>query len=152
MDVGKLWMAATGCGQPGVAGQKWPRTVAASCECGTGGARNGRRIRPARTGNAECPAGHPAGHSVITFDVGGDLLSHTLTSAVPSALEGLASGFGMGPGVPHSATTTDNHIQFSFTNRTHHPTPHQPPHEGDRRRVDNGCALRVTQWMRTTHV
>ncbi|MCU1666838.1 MAG: hypothetical protein JWR58_6903, partial [Pseudonocardia sp.] len=27
------------------------------------------------------------------FDVGGDLLSHTLTSAVPSALEGLASGF-----------------------------------------------------------
>ena len=34
------------------------------------------------------------------FDVGGDLLSHTLASAVPSALEGLASGFGMGPGVP----------------------------------------------------
>jgi hypothetical protein len=30
---------------------------------------------------------------------GGVLLSHTLTSAVPSALEGLASGFGMGPGV-----------------------------------------------------
>ena len=30
---------------------------------------------------------------------GGDLLSHTLTSAVPSALAGLASGFGMGPGV-----------------------------------------------------
>jgi hypothetical protein len=44
------------------------------------------------------------------FDVGGDLLSHTLTSAVPSALEGLASGFDMGPGVPHSATTTDNTI------------------------------------------
>ncbi|MDT7582305.1 MAG: hypothetical protein QOK35_3616, partial [Pseudonocardiales bacterium] len=40
------------------------------------------------------------------LNVGGDLLSHTLTSAVPSALEGLASGFGMGPGVPHSATTT----------------------------------------------
>ena len=30
---------------------------------------------------------------------GGDLLSHTLASAVPSALAGLASGFGMGPGV-----------------------------------------------------
>ena len=30
---------------------------------------------------------------------GGVLLSHTLASAVPSALEGLASGFGMGPGV-----------------------------------------------------
>src|SRR5690606_21668106 len=35
-----------------------------------------------------------------TLNVGGDLLSHTPTSAVPSALEGLASGFGMGPGVP----------------------------------------------------
>ena len=30
---------------------------------------------------------------------GGVLLSHTLPSAVPSALEGLASGFGMRPGV-----------------------------------------------------
>jgi hypothetical protein len=34
------------------------------------------------------------------LNVGDDLLSHTLASAVPSALEGLASGFGMGPGVP----------------------------------------------------
>ena len=30
---------------------------------------------------------------------GGVLLSHTLASAVPSALKGLASGFGMEPGV-----------------------------------------------------
>src|SRR5690606_5015202 len=30
---------------------------------------------------------------------GGDLLSHTVTSAVPSALAGLTTGFGMGPGV-----------------------------------------------------
>src|SRR5690349_17259662 len=108
MDVGKLWMAATGCGQSEAAGRKRHRTVAASCECGTGGARHGRRIRSARSGNAECPAGHPAGHSVLTFDVGGDLLSHTLASAVPSALEGLASGFGMGPGVtppPQPPTT-----------------------------------------------
>src|SRR3954469_7464109 len=126
MDVGKLWMAATGCGQPGVAGQKWPRTVAASCECGTGGARNGRRIRPARTGNAECPAGHPAGHSVLTFDVGGDLLSHTLASAVPSALEGLASGFGMGPGVtppPQPPTTLSTYRYGPFTTRENTPPP-----------------------------
>ena len=34
---------------------------------------------------------------------GGVLLSHTLAGAVPSALEGLASGFGMGPGVSRSA-------------------------------------------------
>ena len=33
---------------------------------------------------------------------GGVLLSHTVTSAVPSALKGLASGFGMGPGVSPS--------------------------------------------------
>jgi hypothetical protein len=30
------------------------------------------------------------------------LLSHTVTSAVPSALKGLASGFGMEPGVSPS--------------------------------------------------
>src|SRR5260370_41364419 len=30
---------------------------------------------------------------------GGVLLSHTVSRAVPSALEGLTSGFGMGPGV-----------------------------------------------------
>ena len=30
---------------------------------------------------------------------GGVLLSHILAGAVPSALKGLASGFGMGPGV-----------------------------------------------------
>ena len=49
----------------------------------------------------------------FVLNVGGDLLSHTLASAVPSALEGLASGFGMGPGVPHSANTTDNTIHLS---------------------------------------
>ena len=34
---------------------------------------------------------------------GGVLLSRTLAGAVPLALEGLASGFGMGPGVSRSA-------------------------------------------------
>jgi hypothetical protein len=33
-------------------------------------------------------------------DVGNGLLSHTVSSAVPSALVGLTSGFGMDPGVP----------------------------------------------------
>ncbi len=33
---------------------------------------------------------------------GGVLLSHAVTRAVPSALKGLASGFGMGPGVSPS--------------------------------------------------
>jgi hypothetical protein len=36
---------------------------------------------------------------VVGVVFGGVLLSHTLAGAVPSALEGLASGFGMGPGV-----------------------------------------------------
>ena len=40
------------------------------------------------------------GFSYVVF--GGVLLSHTLSSAVPSALKGLASGFGMGPGVSPS--------------------------------------------------
>src|SRR5699024_10811945 len=33
---------------------------------------------------------------VVCFNVGGNLLSHTLPGAVPSARAGLASGFGMG--------------------------------------------------------
>jgi hypothetical protein len=122
-------MAATGCGQPEVAGRKRHRTVAPSCECGTGGARNGRRIRPVGSGNAECPAGHPAGHSLRTFDVGGDLLSHTLASAVPSALEGLASGFGMGPGVtppPQPPTTLSTYLFVP------HGTEHTTPTPGTR--------------------
>ena len=38
---------------------------------------------------------------------GGVLVSHTLAGAVPSALVGLASGFGMGPGVSRTAMTTE---------------------------------------------
>jgi hypothetical protein len=34
---------------------------------------------------------------------GGVLLSHTVSGAVPSALKGLTSGFGMGPGVSRFA-------------------------------------------------
>ena len=52
--------------------------------------------------------------------VGGVLLSHTLSSAVPSALEDLASGFGTGPGVaPPLSPPTNNHLQLSQTNHTH---------------------------------
>ena len=45
----------------------------------------------------------------LLFYVGGNLLSHTLPSAVPSARAGLASGFGMGPGVSLPLSTTDKH-------------------------------------------
>ena len=94
---------------------------------------------------------------------GGVLLSHTLAGAVPSALEGLASGFGMGPGVPHSATTTDNTIHLSAPAaprghksrpghnkgcRTHHP----PPHPGGRMLVVcSGSHSGCEQQHATTH-
>ena len=34
------------------------------------------------------------------INLGNDLLSHDLNTAVSSAMEGLTAGFGMGPGVP----------------------------------------------------
>ena len=57
------------------------------------------------SGVADCPGkklrGPLGGWGPLSggFVFGGVLLSHTLAGAVPSALEGLASGFGMGPGV-----------------------------------------------------
>lgn len=45
--------------------------------------------------------------TILGWWVGGVLLSHTRGGAVPSALEGLASGFGMGPGMSRSAVATD---------------------------------------------
>ena len=41
----------------------------------------------------------PGGWTLLKCVLGGVLLSRTLAGAVPSALSGLASGFGMGPGV-----------------------------------------------------
>src|SRR5690625_2734565 len=41
---------------------------------------------------------------------GGVLLSHPVSGAVPSALKGLASGFGMGPGVSRFAVTAGQHL------------------------------------------
>ena len=48
---------------------------------------------------------------LFLFGVGGDLLSHNLPVAVPSACAGLASGFGMGPGVSLQLLTTDKHVK-----------------------------------------
>ena len=50
---------------------------------------------------------------LLLFRVGGDLLSHNLPVAVPSACAGLASGFGMGPGVSLQLLTTDKHTKHS---------------------------------------
>src|SRR5699024_8074513 len=43
----------------------------------------------------------------VCLNVGGNLLSHTLPGAVPSARAGLASGFGMGNGRCPAAIATD---------------------------------------------
>ena len=53
------------------------------------------------------------------FDAGGDLLSHTLPGAVPSAQTGLASGVGKGPGVTPSQKPPTN---ISGNTHPHHPT------------------------------
>ena len=47
--------------------------------------------------------GHPKVTPLPQCMSGGVLLSHNLSVAVPSALKGLTSGFGMGPGVSRFA-------------------------------------------------
>ena len=58
-----------------------------ACWCGCGVVVGGKKGGP-----------HVCG-APLEVGGGGVLLSHTLASAVPSACPGLASGFGMGPGV-----------------------------------------------------
>ena len=59
-------------------------------------------ILPHRTERAkreEAPSERPGGGFLFHGWFGRVLLSHKVSLAVPSALAGLASGFGMGPGV-----------------------------------------------------
>jgi uncharacterized membrane protein len=49
--------------------------------------------------NAKSPS---LARRALPFDLGGDLLSHAVSRAVPSALKGLTSVFGMGTGVSPS--------------------------------------------------
>jgi hypothetical protein len=46
---------------------------------------------------------------------GGDLLSHPVAQAVPSAVRGLTSGFGMGPGVSPSLWPPERYSVFQET-------------------------------------
>ena len=63
---------------------------------------------------------------------GGVLLSHPVTRAVPSALKGLASGFGMGPGVSPSLLCRRNSMELlvylCLLDRV--PTVTREPHSG----------------------
>ena len=99
---------------------------------------NGHPPADAKMGERQMPLPHYFG-----FDVGGVLLSHTLSSAVPSALEGLASGFGMGPGVPPPPKPPTTLFTL-FTLLSHPPIT---DNDGD---GGGGGVLRVTQWMRVT--
>ena len=66
-----------------------------------GGARKRKggppRVPPSQAPRSRIPAPSPAQRAP---GAGGALVSHRVAPAVPSALAGLTSGFGMGPGVP----------------------------------------------------
>ena len=65
--------------------------------------RRGPGRREHNSGLERTKGEKPVGFSPFVGMVfGGVLLSHTLAGAVPLALKGLASGFGMGPGVSPS--------------------------------------------------
>src|SRR3954453_11702100 len=61
---------------------------------------------------------------------GGDLLSHAVPRAVPSALRGLASGFGMGPGVSLLLWPPKRYRVVRQTLVLHSPTVSREPHSG----------------------
>ena len=77
-------------------------------------------LAPAKRGKREedgaCPSSSLSWviELCFLFGVGGDLLSHNLPVAVPSACAGLASGFGMGPGVSLQLLTTDKHTKQKY--------------------------------------
>jgi hypothetical protein len=71
-------------------GLRWPG-------CAAAGSFVGRGIMIAAGGCEKGP--HRVVWPLFGCLSGGVLLSHTLSGAVPLALVGLASGFGMGPGV-----------------------------------------------------
>jgi hypothetical protein len=59
----------------------------------------------------------PCGSSESFVNPGNDLVSHAVTRAVPSALRGLTSVFGMGTGVTLSVRSPENfkNLQRSLT-------------------------------------
>ena len=74
-----------------------------------------------------------AGPTTSKLVLGGVLLSHTLAGAVPSALSGLASGFGMDAGRLPAAMTTETTEQAARNDRRlvrlfDYPCPAAYPH------------------------
>ena len=58
---------------------------------------------------------------------GGVLLSHLVSKAVPSALEGLTSGFGMGPGVTLPPLPPETVFSYQSPTLTAWPPTSRPP-------------------------
>src|SRR5688572_18660510 len=71
----------------GLRADKFGRAVTKSCAC--------TRCPP----EGEHKKGPMLSHRASTNNAGSDLLSHTVSHAVPSAVSGLTSVFGMGTGV-----------------------------------------------------
>jgi hypothetical protein len=101
-------------GGGGLAGREWEGPSGRGLQ--VGGGPPGSAIMCGSVGGSRLPGGSPVRTAVLVRGLnvggpnrggwgldqcvsGGDLLSHTLPGAVPSALWVLASGFGMGPGV-----------------------------------------------------
>ena len=71
------------------------------------------KVRKGLTPSSECalPGAHKKAccfQQAFKFNLGGVLLSHTVAHAVPSALKGLTSVFGMGTGVSPSPWSPRN--------------------------------------------
>ena len=59
-----------------------------------------KRVEPLLSGILKTKNPHPAQSQMrVIYKIGGDLLSHIVAHAVPSALESLTAVFGMGTGV-----------------------------------------------------
>ena len=81
---------------------------------GGGGRSLGFFVEPGDCKNAVGPGPLVGGSGPTVWCVlGGVLLSRTLAGAVPSALSGLASGFGMGAGRFPVAVTTETIVRVS---------------------------------------
>ena len=111
MDAHRTWAKGTNLYLPGVSGGSYPSHAPIDETAGSSRLFGGGPAQPARPSAAATPirpgsgprAGMPGNGAGPVFRralqvSGGVLLSHAVAHAVPSALEGLTSGFGMGPG------------------------------------------------------
>ena len=96
------WCSRSPSARPKPPSIRWPRSASASrYRLRPGVLERRHRLNTRRPGLSIDPG------AVVNYP-GSDLLSHAVSSAVPSALEGLTSVFGMGTGVAPPAIATGN--------------------------------------------